>query len=131
MRSKLVVPLTSVAPAPWTIFDVGLLADVLGAFKHHVLEEVGEAGAAGALVERADVIPEVDGDQRQAMVFVGEDDQAVGQREFLVLELGDLQRLCGREGVCCAGAGREGDAEEQRGGFCRKCEAFILFSVEI
>ncbi len=29
------------------VFEVGFFADVLGAFKHHVLEEVGEAGAAG------------------------------------------------------------------------------------
>jgi len=38
LRSKLVVPLTSVR-RPLDDLDVGLLADVLGAFKHHVLEE--------------------------------------------------------------------------------------------
>jgi hypothetical protein len=50
-----------------------------------VFEEVGEAGAAGTLVERADVVPEVDGYEGQAVVFVREDDEAVGQGELFVL----------------------------------------------
>ena len=89
---------------------MGLLADVLGAFKHHVLEEVGEAGAAGALVERADVVPEVDGDERQAMVFVGEDDETVGHDELFVLEFGDLEGLGGRQSVGGVGDGCDGEA---------------------
>ena len=72
-----------------------LFADVLGAFKHHVLEQVREAGAAGLLVQRADVVPEVDSDQRQAMVFMRDDLQPVGQRVGLVLDLGQLQCCCG------------------------------------
>ena len=98
------------------VFDVGLFADVLGAFEHHVFEEMGEAGAAGALVERADVIPEVDGDEGKTVVFVHEDDEAVWQDELLVLQLRHFQGFGWRERVCCAGAGYEGDAEEQRGG---------------
>jgi hypothetical protein len=99
------------------IFEVGLFADMLGAFKHHVLEEVGEAGAAGALVERADVIPEVDGDEREAMVFVCEDDETIGEGELFVFELWDLERLCGREGVGGICDGGEGEGGEKSGGF--------------
>ena len=88
------------------VFDVGFFADVLGAFEHHVFEEVGEAGAAGALVERADVIPEVDGDEGEAVVFVHEDEEAVGHDEFFVLEFGDFEGLGGWKSVggICEGA---------------------------
>ena len=87
------------------VFDVGFFADVFGAFKHHVLEEVGEAGATGALVERTDVIPEVDGDEWEAMIFVHEDEQAVGHDELFVLEFGDFEGLGRRESVCSVGDG--------------------------
>jgi hypothetical protein len=77
--------------------------DVLGAFEHHVLEEVGEAGAAGTLVEWADVVPEVDCYEGQAVVFMREDDESVGQGEFFVLELGHLEGLS--RGEIAGGAG--------------------------
>jgi len=79
---------------------------VLGAFEHHVLEEMSEAGAAGALVEGADVIPEVDGDEREAMVFVHEDHETVGHDKFFALEFGGLEGLSRREvigGICYGG----------------------------
>jgi hypothetical protein len=82
-----------------------------------VLEEVGEAGAAGTLVKRADVIPEVDGYEGQAMVFVGEDEEAVGECEFFVLEFGDLQGLGCGECVGCVGDGGESDAGGKSGEF--------------
>ena len=73
------------------VLDVGFLADVLRAFKHHVLKEVGEASAAGALVERADVVPEVDGDEGEAVILVGDDLEAVGEGVGLVLDLRELE----------------------------------------
>ena len=91
-------------------FDVGLFADVLGAFEHHVFEEVGEAGAARALVERPDVVPEVDGDERETVVFVHDDDETVGHDEFLVLEFGDLQGPGGRQSVGSVGYRCNGEA---------------------
>ena len=94
---------------------MGLFADVLGAFEHHVLEEVGEAGAAGALVEGADVVPEVDGDEGQAVIFVGDDGEAVGEGVLLVLNLGELDgggESGGGEGA--EEAGGEGGAEGHR-----------------
>ena len=54
------------------ILIMHLRADVLRAFEHHVLEQVGETGAPGALVGRADVVPEIDGDQRQPVVLARE-----------------------------------------------------------
>jgi len=77
-----------------------------------VLEEMGEAGAACSLVEGADVVPEVDGDEREAMVFVHEDDEAVGHDELFVLELGDFERPGCREGVGCLRDGC-GEGEQQ------------------
>ena len=53
---------------------------VLGALEHQMLEQVGKAGVAGALVLRADVIPEVDRDDRARVVFVEQEVQAVVQR---------------------------------------------------
>jgi hypothetical protein len=92
------------------VLEVGFFADVLGAFEHHVLEEVGEAGATGALVERADVIPEVYGHERQAMIFMQEDDESVGHGVFFVLQLRDLQGLCRREIIRSPGDGCDGEA---------------------
>ena len=73
-----------------------LFADVLGALEHHVLEEVCEARAPGALVQRPHVIPEIDGNQRQPVVLVRNYCQAVRQRVLLILDLGKLQLLRGR-----------------------------------
>ena len=94
--------------------DVGLFADVLGAFEHHVLEEMSEAGAAGALVERPDVIPEIDRDQRQAMVFMRDDEKAVGQSVLFVLQLRNLERLGGRG----LSQGRRGGDDDRDSGDC-------------
>ena len=57
--------------------DVRAGGDVRGALEHHVLEEVGEAGAAGLLVARADVVPEVHGDDGRGAVGAQQDPEAV------------------------------------------------------
>ena len=44
---------------------------VARAHEHQVLEQVREPGAAGRLVLRADVVPEIDGDERAAAVRCG------------------------------------------------------------
>src|SRR5262249_52169115 len=62
--------------------------DVLAALEQHVLEEVGEAGPAWPLVLRADVIPEVDGDQGEAAVEVEDDAQPVSQGVLGEAEVG-------------------------------------------
>jgi hypothetical protein len=110
---------------------VGFFADVLGAFKHHVLEEMGEPGAAGALVERTDVIPEVDGDEGEAVVDMHEDHEAVGHRELFVFEFGNLERLGCWERIGGIGEGRDGKGKQQRGGgaFDYEERCFHLFSM--
>ena len=62
------------------VAEVLVGADVLAALEEHVLEQVGEAGAARPLVLRADVVPEVDRHQRQRGVAVEDDAQAVVER---------------------------------------------------
>jgi hypothetical protein len=44
-----------------------------------MFEEMREAGAAGALVLGADVIPDVDGDHRQLVIFVNDDIEPVAE----------------------------------------------------
>ena len=106
--------------------DVSLLADVLGALEHHVFEEMGEAGAAGALVERADVVPEVDGDEREAMVFVGDDDETVGHGELLELELRELEGRGWRERLRGARVEENADCERQGKEYGESCAGYSL-----
>jgi len=63
---------------------------MLGAFEHQVFEQVGESGSSRPLVLRTDVIPDIDGDHRQLVVFVNDDVQAVRKR---FLRIGDLHQL--------------------------------------
>ena len=53
-----------------------------------MLEEVGETAAARRLVGGADVVPDVDGDLREAVVLAEDHGQAVGQLVLLELDLG-------------------------------------------
>src|SRR4051812_18957744 len=55
---------------------------VLRAFEHQVLEQVREAGPAGFLTGRSNVVPDVHGNQRHGMVLVQDHVQAVRQREL-------------------------------------------------
>jgi hypothetical protein len=57
---------------------------MLGAFEHQVLEQVREAGAAGTLVLRPHVIPDVHGNNRDMVIFVDEHVEAVAERVFPV-----------------------------------------------
>ena len=55
---------------------------VLRPLEHQVLEEVREAGPAGHFVLGSDVIPDVDRDDRHAVILVDEDVEAVRERVF-------------------------------------------------
>ena len=72
--------------------DVLIRGNVLRALKHHVLEQMRKAGAAGLLVGGADVIPEVDGDERQPVVLRQDHPQPIRQRERFELDVGDVSR---------------------------------------
>ena len=58
-------------------------ADVGRALKEHVLEQMGKAGATGALVRRADVIPEIHGDDGCRVVLGKRDGESVRQPKRL------------------------------------------------
>jgi hypothetical protein len=73
-----------------------------------VLEEVGEAAPAGALVGGADVVPDVDRDLGRPVILAEDDPEPVGQGE---LGVGDA-RFCGGEG---ARSGEEQEAGDDDG----------------
>ena len=68
--------------------EVALFADVPGSLEHHVFEQVSEAGEAGALIGRADVIPDIHGHERQTVVLEQNHIEAVGESVFFVVEFG-------------------------------------------
>ncbi len=69
--------------------DVLGLGDMARALEHDVLEQVREAGLARDLVLRADVVPQVDGDDRSEVILGHDDPQAVGQSVVAERDLGD------------------------------------------
>ena len=73
-------------------------ADVLGALEHHVLEQVGEAGAALALVARAGVVGDGDRVQRSVVILGDDDAQAVGQARIGEFQWRDFGWFCGARG---------------------------------
>jgi hypothetical protein len=80
-------------------------ADVLGALEHHVLEQVGEAGASDALVARADVVGDGDGEYRRRVVL--RDDHA---QPVLQPRVGELDGRS-RDGADGCGTHRDDDGE--------------------
>ena len=69
---------------------------VLRSLEHQVLEEMREPGLAGPLVLRADVIPEVHGDDGAVVVLVNQHVQSVGQR---ALAEGNVHRKLPQVGI--------------------------------
>jgi hypothetical protein len=59
---------------------------MLGTFEHQVLEQVRETRASASLVLRADVVPQVDRNDRHAAILMDDDVEAVGERAFRVRE---------------------------------------------
>ena len=101
---------------PLEDLEVLVLADVLRALEEHVLEQVSEAAPPRHLVAGADVVPDVDRDQRDAVVLVEDDLETVVELVALELDLGVLVLAgCGRRRrlVAPRPAGQE---EEQGGG---------------
>ena len=71
---------------------------VLRRLEHHVLEEMREPGAAGLLIRGADVVPQIHRHERQPMILRQDHIQAIRQREFFEVDLGDVALLGGRAG---------------------------------
>jgi hypothetical protein len=81
---------------------------VLRALEHHVLEEMRKAGASFLFVCRADVVPEVDGNDRQAPILAQDDVEAVRQRVLLERDPRDVAGWGRRAYLrrCCCGRRR-------------------------
>ena len=56
--------------------------NVLGALKHHVLEQMRESGAAFGFVARTDVIVNADGNDRHGLILIEDDPQSVIESEL-------------------------------------------------
>jgi len=63
--------------SPLNCLEMFVRADVSRSLKEHVLEQVGKAGPALALVCGSDVIPEIHGDDRCRVIFREGYEQAV------------------------------------------------------
>ena len=87
-----------------------VLGDVLRPLEHHVLEQVGEAGAPGRLVAPADLVPDVDGDLRHAAVLVQDHLEAVAERVLLERDLRQIGRGGRGAGAVTAAGGATSDS---------------------
>ena len=86
-----------------------------------MLEQVGEAGAAGGLVLGADIVPDADRDDRRLAVLMDDDAQAVGEGEGLVRDVDPLDQRGDRIGgaAACALFGAGGGGGGGGGGYDR------------
>ena len=69
--------------------EMRFLPDIFGAFEHHVLEKMGKSRKPGTLIGRAYVIPDIDGDERQTVIFQQNYVEAVLQLVCFEWKLGD------------------------------------------
>ena len=92
--------------------QVGMLAraDVLGALEHHVLEQVGEPGAALALVARADVVVHRNCEYRGGVVLRNDHAQPVLEARVGELDPFDRRRAQRQAGHCR----QSGDGADRR-----------------
>ena len=74
------------------VLEVLVLRDVLRPLEHHVLEQVGEAGAPRGFVARADLVPDVDHHLGHAVILVQDHLEAVRQGVLLEVDLGEVRR---------------------------------------
>ena len=92
-----------------------LVAVVLGPLEHQVLEPVRELLPVGGFVLAADVVPDVDGDDRRLAVGVHDHRQPVVEAEALEGDVRGGSRCGGPRGRRSDG-GREGEDEGGEGG---------------
>src|SRR5215470_18045074 len=70
--------------------DVGVV-EIFAAAEHEMFKKMGKAGLARFFVFGADVVPGVNGDDGSFVVFVNKNGEAVGEDEFTVRDVGDLE----------------------------------------
>jgi hypothetical protein len=76
--------------------EVLVIADMLRSLEEQVLEEMCEAGAPSSLVLGADVVHEVDRDDRCGSILVKDDPQTIVEQAFLELEVDRARSWIGR-----------------------------------
>ena len=87
---------------------------VLRALEHHVLEQVRKPGAAGLLVLRPDVVPQLHVHHRRRVVLREDHREPVGKRRDLVVELGRGHRRGHDGGIERDPRGRKGEHDAGR-----------------
>ena len=95
---------------------------VAGSHEHQVLEEMREAGAPRVLARRADVVPDVHGDNRRAVILVQNHGHAVGQRELRVPRF-SAAGAGGCAGDCAADCAGDRDGDSAAG--CAPADAAV------
>ena len=65
------------------VLEMSGLGNIFGSLKHHVLEQVGKAGAAYLLITRADIVIKRDGHNRYGVVFAQNYAKPVGKIKLL------------------------------------------------
>ena len=88
---------------------------VFGAFEHHVLEEMGETGPAGALVLRSHVIPELQVRDGRRMILEQDHGQAVLERRDFVVQRRWAHGRAERIGPDSGEERHEGDEDHDAG----------------
>jgi hypothetical protein len=63
---------------------------MFGSLEHHVFEKMRKTGPSGTLVHRSDVIPDIDGNEREAMILQKDHFQTVVELVFDVWEFRDI-----------------------------------------
>ena len=106
----------------------GEAIELLGAqvgrgLEHHVLEEMGEARAAGRVVAAADAVPDLHADRRAGVALDREHLQAIAEAALAIDDRLDLERRCraGRvSGLRCgkrvSGFAQDDGADEEHRG---------------
>ena len=84
---------------------------VFRAVEHDVLEQVREAGAAGRLVLRTDIVPDADRDDRRLAVLMDDHPKPVRQGEGLMRDVHPGEQLPDR---VVAGGRRAGAGQRRR-----------------
>ena len=96
-----------------------------------MLEQVREAGAAGLFVRRTDVIPEVDRHHRQPVILGQDHVEAVRQRVFFEVDLGNVVRCRRARGFRHRRAvARHGTDDDQKDGEYWQSAKKLLLSHE-
>jgi PadR family transcriptional regulator PadR len=95
-------------------FEICVGRHVFRRLEHHVFEQMCEAGTADLLIGRADVVPQIHGDQRQPVILRQDHIEPVWQRVLLKINFGQVVCGCGSSGSLSNSRRVAGDSERQQ-----------------